>query len=254
MSQANVTKDLSLGEQALSKAAEIGLKSQFDKAESLSIDIQIDPISLMKGEVKSVTVEGEGLVMQQELRTQELTVQTGSIKVNPWKAALGEIELERPTQSSVRMVISEADIDRAFNSQFVHNQIPHIKVAQNGQTVTVTARDISFQLPGNGQIVVHADLEHLGTGIVEQIAFEATPNIAANGYRLHLKDVKYICGKEVSSELTTLILEQISRVLDLRNFEVPSMNLRLTNLEVLAGKLILSSEAEIKAFPCNLED
>ncbi|MEM6838512.1 MAG: DUF2993 domain-containing protein [Cyanobacteria bacterium P01_C01_bin.120] len=248
-----MTEDLGLGEQALSKAAEIGLESQLDEAESLSVDVRVDPLSLMKGEVESVTVEGEGLVMQRELRTQELTVQTGLIKVNPWKAALGEIELERPTQSAVRMVLSEADIDRAFNSHFVHNQIPHIEVEQNGQSVAVTAREISFRLPGNGRIAVHADLKHLDAETTKQIAFEATPDIAANGYRLHLKDVKYVSGEEISPKLTALILEQVSDVLDLRNFEVPSMNLRLTDLEVLAGKLILSSAAEIRAFPGNLE-
>lgn len=248
-----MAKDSGLGEQALSKVAELGLKSQLNEAESLSVDVRVDPVSLMQGEVTSVTVEGEGLVMQQELKARELTVQIGSIKVNPWKATLGEIELERPTDSSVRMVLSESDIDRAFNSQFVHSQMPHIEVEQNGQSVTVTARDVSFRLPGEGRIAVQAQLEHLDTGAIEQIAFAATPDIATDGYRLQLKDVEYIDGQEVSAELTAIILERVSDVLDLRNFEVPSMNLRLTDLEVLEGELMLLATAEIKAFPGSLE-
>lgn len=53
-----------LGEQALNKAAEIGLSSQLDEAENLDVNIKTDPLKLVQGQVDSVSVEGEGLVMQ----------------------------------------------------------------------------------------------------------------------------------------------------------------------------------------------
>ncbi len=47
-----------LGEQALNKAAEIGLSSQLDEVDSLDVDIKTDPLKLVQGQVDSVTIEG----------------------------------------------------------------------------------------------------------------------------------------------------------------------------------------------------
>ncbi|MDB9527492.1 DUF2993 domain-containing protein [Oscillatoria sp. CS-180] len=246
-----MTNDSSLGRQAISKAAEIGMKSQLDEAETLNVDVDADPASLMNGEVNSVTIEGEGLVMQEELRTKQLTVKTDAIKVNPWKAAFGNITLERPTHSSVKMVLSESDIDTAFNSQFVNSKMPDLTINRNGQSIHMTPQEVSFQLPENGKVAVHAHLKNLSTGEIEQMAFRATPYIADRGNRVDLKDVEYLDNREISPELTAVILEQVSSLLDLKNFEIPGMNLALTNLEVANQELTLLANAEITTFPGN---
>ncbi len=64
-----------LGEQALNKAAEIGLSSQLDEVENLDVNIKTDPLKLVQGQVDAVTIKGEGLVMQKDLRMEELEMQ-----------------------------------------------------------------------------------------------------------------------------------------------------------------------------------
>src|SRR6476620_6565295 len=106
-----------LGEQALNKAAEIGLSNQLDEVENLDVDIKTDPLKLVQGQVDAVTIEGEGLVMQKDLRMEELEMQMDSVAINPLSVAFGKIELTKPTQASTRVVLTEADINRAFNSE-----------------------------------------------------------------------------------------------------------------------------------------
>lgn len=65
-----------LGEQALSKAAEIGLSTQLDKVEELNVDIRTEPIQLMQGELESV-FELKGM----SLRLKNLDVQPGNLVV-----------------------------------------------------------------------------------------------------------------------------------------------------------------------------
>ncbi|MCC5623953.1 DUF2993 domain-containing protein, partial [Nostoc sp. CHAB 5715] len=81
-----------LGEQALNKAAEIGLSSQLDEVKNLDVDIKTDPLKLVQGEVDAVTIEGEGLVMQKDLRMEELKMQMTSVAINPLSVAFGKIE------------------------------------------------------------------------------------------------------------------------------------------------------------------
>ena len=242
-----------LGKRALSKAAEVGLEAQLDAADNLEVDLQTDPIALMNGHIEGATITGHNLVMQNALQTEDIKVEIEEIKVNPLKAALGEIELEHATDASVRIILSEADIDLAFNSQFMHEQIPSIELSLQGRQVAVTAQHISFKLPGEGKIAIHADLAEVEGEQVHEMAFTAVPKIAANGYRVEMTAVESADGAEVSPELTAEILRKIEELLDLRNFEVPSMNLQLSELSVMPGRLGLVAEARIQGFPGNIE-
>jgi hypothetical protein len=118
-----------LGEQALNKAAEIGLANQLDEVENLDVNIKTDPLKLVQGKVDSVTIEGDGMVMQEDLRVEELDMKINNVAINPLSAAFGKIELTEPTQGSARVVLTEADINRAFNSNYIRDRL------QNAQMV-----------------------------------------------------------------------------------------------------------------------
>ncbi|MDV2990865.1 MAG: hypothetical protein N4J56_000519 [Chroococcidiopsis sp. SAG 2025] len=72
-----------LGEQALNKAAEIGLSSQLDEVEKLDVDIKTDPLKALQGQVDSVAIAGEGMVMQKDLRVEKMDMQVDSVAINP---------------------------------------------------------------------------------------------------------------------------------------------------------------------------
>ncbi|NJO08767.1 MAG: LmeA family phospholipid-binding protein [Leptolyngbyaceae cyanobacterium SL_1_1] len=65
-----MSKDLDLGAQAISKAVEVGLKSQLDAVEDLQVNISTDPAKLVQGEVDYVEIKGKGLVMKRDLRAE----------------------------------------------------------------------------------------------------------------------------------------------------------------------------------------
>jgi len=64
MSQGNA----GIGEQAMNKVAQMAIASQLEESESLSVSLKTDPGQLAQGAVDSVSIDGKGLVMQQDLR------------------------------------------------------------------------------------------------------------------------------------------------------------------------------------------
>lgn len=238
-----------LGEQALSKAAEIGLSTQLDKVDELTVDIRTNPIELMQGKLESVSIEGKGLVMKEDLRTEELEMKINSISINPLSAAFGKIELTHPTQAETRVVLTEQDLDRAFNSDFLGDKLQNLKVNINNQPMTVDVQKVQFGLPGESKFSLNASIRLRETGETQQTAFTAVPSIKSGGNRISLEDVQYPEGKEVSPELTNALLEKSSELLDLRNFEMQGMSLRLKGLDVQQGKLTLEAEAYVEEFP-----
>ncbi len=238
-----------LGEQALNKATEIGLSSQLDEVESLDVNIKTDPLKLLQGQVDAVTIEGEGLVMQKDLRMEELKIEMTSVAINPLSVAFGKIELTKPTDANAQVVLTEADINRAFNSEYVRSQLQSQKIHINGQLTTIQPEYVDFRLPGDAKVALNASIKLVETGENQQVAFSAVPRISANGKTVTLENVEYGESEEISPELTKALIDETSEILNLSNFDLEGMSLQVKQLKVEVGKLTLQAEAYIEQIP-----
>ena len=238
-----------LGEQTLNKAAELGLSSQLDEVENLDVNIATDALKVIQGQVDAVKIEGEGLVMQKDLRMEELEMQMSSVAINPLSAAFGKIELTQPTEASVRVVLTEDDINRAFNSEYIRQQLQSQKIHVNGQLRTVVCQKVEFHLLDDGKVELKATVLLKETNEPHQVAFSATPCVSANGQTVSLENVEYGSAKETSSELIKALVNETSKILNLSNFDLKGMTLRVKQLDVEAGKLTLQAEAHVEQIP-----
>ncbi len=237
-----------LGLDAINKVAELGIKSQLDAVETLDVEIATDPLKLVTGKVDSVSIDGEGMVMQKDLRMEEMHLHTDEVSINPMSAAFGKIELQRPTHADVHIVLSEADINRAFHSDFVSSKLQNLEVQVNGERATVDAHSLEFGLPEAGKVFLSTTVS-LPSQEQKRVAFTAVPKMSTGGQKIVLEDLHYIEGQDLSPELTQALLQQAESLLDLRNFELTGMSLNLKKLDVQPGKLTLESEALVAQFP-----
>lgn len=238
-----------LHEQALDKAAEIGISSQLDEVENVEVDIKADPLKLMTGEVDAVDIEGEGMVMQKDLRMEKLEMHMGRVGINPMKAALGEIELTKPADGSAEVVLTEADINRAFNSDYISGMLKNMEVNIEGKPTTIDTQEINFSLPSDNKVGLNATVLLRDSNETQQIAFTAVPRVRPNGQGVVLEDVEYAEHKELSPELTNALLEKSAEILDFSNFELDGMSLRINRLDVKAGKLTMQAAAHVEKIP-----
>lgn len=238
-----------LAQQALNKAAEIGLASQLDQVENLEVDVKTDPLKVVQGEVDRVTIEGEGLVMQNDLRMEKMEMEMNNIAINPLSAAFGKIELTKPTEASTRVVLTEADINRAFNSEFISQKLQNLKVQLNGQPMTIDTQGVDFGLPGAGKVSLNTKAKIRETGETKEVAFKAVPRVSADGQSVSLEQVEYAEGKELSPELTAALLQKAGEILNFRNFDLEGMSLRIKKLDVEKGKMTFSADAYVEQIP-----
>lgn len=237
-----------LGEEALSKAAEIGFSSQLDEVEELDVEIEADPLEVLQGKVDSVSMRGKKMV-QGDLRVEEMDMQTGSISINVMSAAFGKIELTKPTDAAARFVLTEQDISQSLNSELIHNQLQNLKVQVAGQPMTVDAQRGEFSLPGDGRIGVRSEILLQETGETQQVSFTAVPRLERSSRTIALEDVQYSEGKDLSPELTKTLVDKISNLLELHDFELEGMSLRLKELEVQKGSMTLQTESHVEHLP-----
>ena len=239
----------SLGEQAIDKVAEIAIASKLDESETLSVTVDTDPGQLAQGSVEAVAVEGKGLVMQQDLRVEDLQIHIKDIAVNPLTAMFGKIELNGPAFGTARAVLTESDLNRAFNSEYISRKLNNLKVTVDGKLLTIDVQTMQCQLQQTGKIAINAEVLVRETGSTEKIYFTAKPQLEAGGWAISLQDVEYPENKEFSPEFTAALADKAGDVLNLRNFELEGMSLRVQQLNVEAGVLTLQAEAKVEQFP-----
>jgi LmeA-like phospholipid-binding len=238
-----------LGEQALNKVVEIGLSSQLDEVESLDVNVKADPFQLLQGHVDTVAIDGEGLVMQKSLRVEELHMQVDTVAINPLSVAFGKLELTEPVQGTASIVLTQADINVAFNSGYIRDKLQHQTVDINGESVVIVPEKIDFNLPGESRVQVDATLRLKENNQIQRIAFAAVPNVSHDGKKIHIENVEYAQGKEMSPTLTKALVDASSEILNLNNFDLKGMSLKIKTLAVEIGKLILTVEANVQQIP-----
>ena len=243
------SQDSNVGEQAISKLAEEGIKSQLDQVESLDVDIHTDPGKMVRGEVDEVTVNAHGMVIQNDLRTEEMTLHTNAVDIDMIKAAFGDIKLEHPTDAAARVVLKAEDIQNAFNADYVRQKLRGQKVElPSGETVTTDASNVSFTIPEAGRIAVAADVMLIEKVETHHIDFSAKPVLIAGGQGVTLEDVSYDGAGNDMPELTQALIDTTESLLDLRYFELEGMSLQFDQLTVEEDAIVIQAEATISSF------
>lgn len=239
-----------IGKQAISKIAEVGIKTQLDEVDNLTVDVQASPQALANGEVESVTIDGEGLVMQDNLRTERLHVKTSPVAVNPLKAVFGNIKLRQMVEAQVEITLTQQDINRAFNSDYLKDKFQTLEINVEECSTALEPRQIQFCFPGEGRVRLQADIELINIGVHSRVAFTAVPTISPSAFQIILEQIAYENEVTPITELIAATLADItSELLDMRNFELTGMTLKLCDLAVLSGRLEIKACASIHEFP-----
>lgn len=243
------SSEASAGEQAINRLAKAGLESQLDEAQGLDVNIRTSPLDLMQGNIESVSVKGDGLVMQKELRAEKLRIETNSISINSIKAAMGNIELNKPTDARMLVVLKEEDLQNAFNCEYLKDKLQNLEIDYEGEKATAKVEQIKFVLPDTGKVKLEANVYIVEKDKQEKISLTAIPEINNSGNCISLKSVEYLQDAKYNQDVALAIVKSAEEILDLRNFELDEMSLRVRKLDVNLGKLTIEADAEIKNFP-----
>lgn len=238
-----------LDEQALSLAAEMTLSSQLDAAEKIDVDVRTDLLKAVQGHVDSVTIEGQGLVMQKDIRVQEMELHTDSLDINPLSALFGQIELNHSVDATVRLVLTEPDINRALNSKYVQSKMQNFDLNVEGQPVSMEMRHMELLLPGGGKMVFKGDTLLHEVGKTRPISFTAIFRPRTLSQPVMLEGFQCTQGDGLSLEETVALMQKLKEVVNQPYFEIEGMALRVKDMEVQKGSLTLQTEAHVTKIP-----
>jgi hypothetical protein len=237
-----------LGNQALSKVAEIGITNQLDKVENIDINIHTNPGKLLQGKVDSVFISGQGLVLKQDLRLENLTVSINRVSINLLSAILGNIQLAHPSDAEAQIVLTQTDLNRAFSSDYIQAKLKGLIMEMDGQLVTIDIRQVTLDLPGENKLVIAADFMIQEQGDLKKISATTIPEIEEDGNIVSL-EILSAAGQGLNLRLVMAIFEQLISLLDMRNFNISGMSFQLHKLEAQIGQLVIHAKAQVTQIP-----
>ena len=238
-----------LEEQVVSQAVQAGLESQLDQAESVNVEVRTDILKAVQGQVDSVTLSGQGVVMQ-EVRVQELEVRTEGVAIDPFSALLGNLKLSQPVNANTRMVLTEADLHQAMNSEMVLRLLPPLKLNVEGAIVEVElVPPLQVKLPGDRRIHLEGSAllhEEKGT---RKVGFATTISPRSQTQPILIEGFECQPGQEISLEFAIALLQKFKQLTSQPNLEFAGIAFRVKHMEIEAGSLSVETEAVVSQIP-----
>lgn len=228
------------------RLAESQIRKQLVAAEQLQVRIDNAPsYQIIQGRVDRIRITGRGLFPIQELRIDTLELETDPISLQ-----LKTRKLEKPLQAGVRMVLTQADINRALRSPFVTARLRNLGI----QLLRRNAKQVDRYDFLNPQLTLlpqnrfrfQVELQEQGDPAKLKIVAEAQPQIIA-GRSLQLINLKIWANGQESPEPVTRAIENLIRDrTDLRQLEASNITARILNLKSESSRLEIASFIQIR--------
>lgn len=212
-----------LGENTLSKIAEVALSSQL-KADKLKVTVKTNPDKLAKGIVESLSIDSEGLIMSNNQRLQNLRMTFEQITVNPLQALVGKIKLTQPSQGTAFFVLSKKDLEQRLNT---------IKLD--------SIKTINFFIAADGDLL----LQLVSRLSKQELNFRIRPKLCQISHRVFLEEVT----DNNNGSLPEIVLKEAEALFNLGNFNLKGLSLKIHSLVVHNGHFTLRAVTEISHFP-----
>ena len=238
-----------LDEQAIALAAQAGLSSQLDSAEKINVDVRTDLLKAVQGQADSINVSGQGLVLQEDIRVQEMELHLDKVAIDPLSALFGQIELTHPVNAIAKFVLTQEDLNRTLSSDYVKNQMQTLELDVDGQIVTMAMQQVELLLPSEGKIEVNGSALLTEMGKTREIGFNAVIRPRTQKQPVLVDSFKCNDGQSISLDLAVALLEKMKQLTQLPFIELEKMALRIKELEVNPGKLTLYTEAHVREIP-----
>ena len=131
------------GENLINSVASNTIRHLFTRSESVEVSIKCNPSSkLLQGTIDSFKMNGSGLVIRKQFRTEEMSFETDAVAIDFGSAVQGKMSLKQPTQAIAQVKLSEADINKSFEADLVRKRLENL--TPEGLTAISGGEPVSF--------------------------------------------------------------------------------------------------------------
>ena len=244
------------GENLINTVASNTIRHLFSRSDSVEVSVRCNPSSkLLQGTIDSFKMNGSGLVIRKQFRTEEMSFETDAVAIDFGSAVKGKIALKQPTQAIAQVKLSQDDINKSFEADLVRKRLENLTPdsltgISDGKPISFTDVEVRL-LPENG-VKLSAKASWGDTTVPVSLSCVLGIN---KRRRVLFEEVKFEPDnipaelQDISQKLTLALGEILNEMVDLDKFNLDGVKLRLNRLNTEGKMLLFSGYAQIERVP-----
>jgi hypothetical protein len=237
------------------RVAETTIRKQFVSVEQLRVRVDSAPsYQIAQGKADRIRIAGRGLFPVQEVRLEALELETDPIHLN-LRRRKGQSRLKQPLRAAVKLVIKQADVDRAVKSPIVANWL-----RKSGTGLVLNRREArraqryqffnpKIQFLDDRRIQFQITLKEPKDPATLEIAAETGIQIIAGRQIRLITPTAKVNGDRVPQEIMQSIADGVWERLDLRQLESEGVIARVLQFEMGRDRMELATFVQIAPSP-----
>lgn len=220
------------------RVAQDTLRKQFKAVKQLEVRIDNAPsYQLVQGKVDRMRIAGRGLFPAEDIRLDVLELETDPIQLEARRLRRGNPRLEKPLRAGVRLVLTQADLNRALRSPAVVKRLTSLGIGALGQNNTRQTQRYSLLNPriallANQRLQLQAELQEAADPATLKIVAESGVEIIAGRQLRLISPTVLINNEAVPEQVIRPIVSGISDRSDLQKLEKSGITARILQLNV----------------------
>jgi hypothetical protein len=232
------------GDQIVSKAITTAIAALFKKTGKLQANLRVEPVAkLLQGSVDGFDFVGNGMLMYNGLRLEAMELYLQAVSIDFSAIFSGKVKLRQPTQATMRIVLTEEDLTTSFNTPFIIEKLQRLeyqgKPLHFQHTEMTVNEDKSLSI--KSQIKVGESEEMTTIDIKTDLELQGRTKIQFTNPQYQ--------GNNEGQALGQAILDHVNNLLDLDNFSLDGIRLRVDRARVKDKEFVFYGTAEIDHFP-----
>lgn len=232
------------GDQIVSKVVTTAIAALFKKTGKLEANVRAEPVAkLLQGSIDGFDFIGRGMLMYNGLRLEAMELYLQAISIDFSAIFSGKIKLRQPTQATMRIVLTEEDLTRSFNTPFIIDKLQKLQYQgqslhfQNTQIIVNEDKSIKIK----SEIKVGNNSDYIPINIQTELQTEARTKIQFINPKFE--------GDEEAIKLSKAILDHVNNLLDLEKFKLDGSRLRVDRARIKDKEFVFYGTVEIDRFP-----
>lgn len=227
------------------------IRARFNKVEQIKVRIDNAPsYQLIQGKVERVRIAGRGIWLTPDIRIDALELETDPLNVDLQRLRQGSqanprASLRQPIQAGVRLVLTEADLNKALASPNVTARLKIIASrALGGPPERYEFINPKIELLANNRLRFQMEVREKDAPPLALNVESGLSIISGRSLQL-IEPVVSINGKPLSAPLVGALTRGISNGLNLRTLEERGITARFLQFKVDKGELAIAAFVKV---------
>ncbi|KOR37232.1 MULTISPECIES: LmeA family phospholipid-binding protein [Planktothricoides] len=232
------------GDRLVSKVAGSAIAALFKRSENIEANVRAEPVTkLLQGSIDGFDFIGKGMLMYNGLRINAMELYLQAVSIDFGAIFTGQVKLRRPTEASMRVVLTEEDLTTSFNTPFVTEKLQRLQYEGQSlkfQNTTITLNsDKTLRL--KSQITIGSEDKTITLDFTTSVIVE-------DRKKIQFVDVQYT-GNDEELALGKAVITHVNNLLDLDKFALEGTQLRVDRIRIQNQAIVFYGSANINRFP-----